>query len=398
MKVCVLTQHFPPESAAGGLRFHQMAKRWAKREHEVHIYTCHPTSDKNSAVPYEEEMDGIHIHRIKSAQEKGSFIQKLRGQLEFSVKAPKKIRACDGWDLLIVTSPPFFCLIAGARLAKKIKIPFIADIRDLYPQSAIELGVLKNKALIRIFEWFEIRAYKSAAHVVAVTETIRKHIERKGISANSLLTNGIDPDDVKRVPYDSKLAEALGAKGKFVVSYIGTHGMSQALDKVVEAAALLKDRDDIAFLMVGAGAMLDSLREQAAGLPNIQFLGLQPHEDMPRYYSIIDVGIISLRNIALFEGAIPSKTFELMACGVPVIASLSGECAEILNKSKAAVIVPPEDPDKLAEAIVSLAESFDKLKEMAENGPDFALSNFGRDRLAADYLKIMNDIIERKKA
>ncbi|MGD9637314.1 MAG: glycosyltransferase family 4 protein, partial [Pirellulales bacterium] len=229
----------------------------------------------------------------------------------------------------------------------------------LWPASIVAVGAMKPGFAIRVLEWLELRMYRSARLVVSVTRAFKADLVARGVPADKIqvVLNGVDQTRFSPRPPDPELLEALDLRGRFVVGYLGTMGMAHALDKVLDAAALLKHRTDIAFLIAGSGARRGELeaRVAAEALSNVRFLAPQAKERMPQHWSLHALALIPLQRHPLFKTVIPSKMYEAMGMGVPVLMSLpEGEATSMVRETDAGVCVPPEDPRALADAVLAL--------------------------------------------
>lgn len=346
-----------------------------------------------------ETIDGIKVHRHWTyiTPNKG-FLKKTLGHLSYLPSAiwhsfPRIARP----DIAIGTSPTFFAAMAAARLATKKEIPFVMEVRDLWPGIFVDLGVIRNKALIMGLEKMELALYRRADSIVTVTTAFRGDLLDRGVPPEKIATvhNGADLDFWEPTGADPDMQSKLGIIGKFVVLYIGAHGISQALNSLLESARQLKDYPLIRFIFVGEGAEKQQLIKEATAqhLTNVQFLDPVDKESVKRFYSLAHVCLVPLRNIPLFKTFIPSKMFEMLAMGKPIVASVRGEAAEILRESRGAIVVEPENSEAIAKAILSLYENRDQVQKMGESGRSFVAQNFSRRALADKYLGILENAI-----
>jgi glycosyltransferase involved in cell wall biosynthesis len=328
------------------------------------------------------------------------FLKKSMGHASFWLSAALfSSRKIPPVDCVIGSSPTFFAAMAARAKARRDGVPFIMEVRDLWPAIFVDLGVIKNRRIIRLLEFWELSLYRSATRIVTVTDSFRENLIARGVPARKVvtITNGADTEYWRRDHADgSKLRDGLKLEGSFVVLYIGAHGISQGLGALIKAAARLKSRRDIRFVFVGEGADKPKLEAEAArlDLTNVTFLPPVGKEAVRAYYSLADLCVVPLRNIPLFDTFIPSKMFEIMATGRPILASLGGEAADILGRSGAAQVVKPEDDAAIAAAIVEAAANPQLLEAMAKCGPNFVRTHYARSLLAGRYLNLIQEARE----
>jgi len=330
MKILVITHYYPPEIGAPQARLSEMAQEWVTEGHEVQVVTCfpnHPTGiiPPEYATAYrktrymEEVLNGVHVARcwVFATPNKG-FARKVLGHLTFMFSAVWQAhKLARGKDVIVVSSPTFFSVFSAWLLSKIHRAPYIFEVRDLWPAIFVELGVLKNKLLIKTLEFLELFLYRQSKAVVTVTQAFADNIAGRGIDRKklSVIYNGANTGFFRPKVRNNALAEKCGVAGKFVIMYLGAHGISHALNRIVEAAALLCDTPEIRFVFVGEGAEKELAMQQARTmqLENVLFFPGQPKEMVPEFYSIMDIGLVPLRNVPLFDTFIPSKMFEIMA-------------------------------------------------------------------------------------
>ena len=299
-------------------------------------------------------------------------------------------------DVVIATSPQFFAACGGWLLGLLKWRPFVFELRDLWPASITAVGALQPSLTIRLLEKLELFLYRRAAAIISVTHSFKNDLISRGIDGEKIhvVINGVDLSRYSPRPRDLELEERWSLKGKFVAGYIGTHGMAHALDGVVEAASMLVDDDSIRFMFVGGGA--DRARVEAMvaerGLTNIVLVSRQPKELMPRIWSLCDVAIVPLKDNPVFATVIPSKIFECMGMGIPVLMSLpDGEATGIVKESGCGTCVPPEDPGAMAAEIRRLANSSELCANLSAQSRDSA-QRYSREVLAKQMLQIVSSV------
>ncbi|MED3573604.1 glycosyltransferase family 4 protein [Cytobacillus praedii] len=411
MRVIYLCQHFPPETGAPQIRVYEVSKELISRGHQVEVLTAFP-HHPHGIIPEEykgkfymyEDWDGIPVHRsLIYPSPKGSFWKRLASYFSFTFSAFYSLMKAKPTDVIICNSPPLFLGITGYLGAKMKRAKFVFNVADIWPESAVELGILKNKSFIRLAEWLEKFLYKKSWKIATATEGIKDYMIRKGKDSSDvfLLPNGVNTKTFKPIAKDENLLSEIGIQGKKVFMYAGALGYAQGLDSVLEAALLLKDKQpDAHFLFVGDGQEREKLvkMKEDLGLENVTFYGSVPVSEMPRMFSIADFSVVSLRNIELFKGARPSKIFPAISSGVPVLYCGDGESAAILEEYNCGKIAPPENPEGIANAIAELMTiSSDEYQAMSENGRKLAIEQYSWKSIVDEILDNI-EIKEKKKA
>ncbi len=408
MRILFLSDNFPPESNAPATRLYEHAVHWVRAGHHVTVLTCAPNFPEGKVFPeyrnrwyFVEEMDGIRVVRVKTyitANE--GFLKRTLDYMSFMVAAFIVGLFQKRPDVIVATSPQLFAALGAWMLAAVRRRPFIFELRDLWPASIVAVGALQNIRIVLWLEKLELFLYRQATSVVSVTSAFKADLTERGISEGKIavVINGADLDRYAPRPRDQDLALEYELHQKFVVGYIGTHGMAHALHRVLEAAALLRDWEDIVFLFVGGGATRDELLVQTTrmGLRNVRLIPRQPKELMPRVWSVCDVALIHLKNDSLFKAVIPSKIFEAMGMGLPILLVLpDGEAAAMIRETGAGIIVPPEKPELLATAVTELYNQPRRLTALRHASSE-AAPNFSRKRQAEKMLAVFQAALEGK--
>jgi glycosyltransferase involved in cell wall biosynthesis len=411
MKILFLSQYFPPEMGAPAARVSELSRCWVESGAEVTVVTTFP-NHPNGCVPPEyrgklfqrEERDGYRVLRswIYVAANKG-FLRRVICFLSFMISSTLTAlfrgRRC---DVVIATSPQIFTGLAGWVVSVVKRRPFVLEIRDLWPDSAIQLGVLRNPVSIGLSRRLESFLYRRADLIVPVSQSIREAIRKQGVPEERIQTipNGIDPDLFRPADRDNEKRRDLGVGDAFLVSYIGTHGMAHGLERVVEAAHLLRDRADIHFVFIGDGARKEAVVQRARelGVQRIVFLSPQPKIDVPKYLAASDLSLVSLLDLPVFATVLPSKMFEIMACGRPVLLIGKGESANLLRESEAGKTLDSYTPESVANAIRELADNPERSRQFGENGRRYVLEHFNRRELGKEYLtRLESEFAQRRE-
>jgi glycosyltransferase involved in cell wall biosynthesis len=405
-----VTHYFPPEIGAPQARLSEMGKAWVEAGARVTVLTGFP-SHPTGVVPegyrgrwlMEEERDGMRVVRtaVYATPNRGT-LKKTLGHLAFMTSSfLQGIGTIGSPDVFLVSSPTFFSVFTAWALSRVKRRPYVFDVRDLWPGIFVELGVLRNRRVIKTLEFLELALYRAAARVVTVTEGFTDNIAARGIPREKIatITNGVDMSAHVPGPRDNAVRRELGLGDRFTVLYIGAHGISHALHRVVEAAEALRDRRDVVFLLVGEGAekaKITVLRREKR-LENLVLLPGQPRERVADFYRAADACLVPLRDVPLFDTFIPSKMFEIMGCARPIVGSVSGEARRILERSGAALLTEPENAAGIAAAVEELAADRDRAEEMGRRGRVFAGEHFDRNRLAARYLGLLEEVSRERR-
>ncbi len=393
---------------APSARTFEHARHWASLGHDVTVITGFPNHPTGNIRPEyrgyfvkSENIEGIKLLRtwVYCTANKGFFRRILNFFSFFFSSLVLGFLMTGRPDVIIGTSPQFFCAAAAYLLSIVKRAPFVFEVRDIWPQSAVELGALKNPLIISGLEAIELFLYRRARLIVVVAESTTSYLIGKGIPATKIkcVPNGIDARyladaDGTPPPIRQKLRDS------FIVSYIGTHGMSHALDVVLQAAGRLQSESALHFLFVGEGAEKERLKRRAAelSLSNVTFIDEQPREALRAYYRASDVSIVPLKRLPVFQKVLPSKLFELMGTGCPIICSVAGEAAELVTRADAGICIEPEDSEALIDAICRLRADTGLRRRLSLNGQRFAKTHYLRSALAEDYLNSLSSTLDHQ--
>ncbi len=409
MRILFFSHYFPPEGNAPASRVYEMSRRWVARGHEVTVITCAP--NQPNGVVYEgyknrlyqrEVIDGIRVVRVWTylAANKGTtrrilnFVSYVISALFASVLQRRP-------DVIVATSPQFFCGWAGLIASWVKRRPFVLEIRDIWPESIVAVGAMNRPRLLRILEWLERRMYAGADHVVAVGNGYKQNMVGKGVLEEkiSIITNGADLEFFSPRPPDLALKREYVMENDYVCAYIGTIGMASGLDVVLRAARVLKEdnRTRIKFLLVGDGAERERLQAQVAeeGLDNVVLTGRQDKSRMPAFQSIADVILVHLRKVDLFRSVLPSKIFEAAAMERPILMGVEGDAADLVRAAEGGICIEPENHHELVTALTRLCDDPDLARSLGLSARRYVSEHYNRDTLAARYLEILERIASR---
>lgn len=401
MKILFLTENYPPETNAAANRVHERAKFWSDWGHDVTVITCAPNFPKGQIHDgyknrwyQSESMDGIKVVRVKTfINPNEGVILRMLDFLSFMVTGFFASLVQRRPDVVVATSPQFFTAVAGWMVGVCRRRPFVLELGDIWPASIVAVGAMQDSFLIRLMERLELFLYRRSDAIVALTPSFKKNLVSRGIDGNkiSIVINGVDTSRFQRSPRDDALAAEWGIGDSFVIGYIGTHGMAHGLSNVLNAAAHLDDNERVKFLFVGDGAERDDLISQAAdrNLDNVLFVSSQPREKMPNIWSVCDVALVHLRDSEVFSEVIPSKIFEAMAMGLPILlVTHKGIASDIVLSIRSGLWVPAERPVDLANLAASLSGRKRLLELLGRNG-EKASGRFSRQRQAGEMLQIL---------
>ncbi len=381
MHILFLTDNFPPEVNAPASRTFEHAREWVRLGAKVTVITCAPNFPAGKVFPGyrnrlygREEMDGITVIRAWTyitANE--GFYRRTLDYVSFMLSAFIASFGVRKVDVIIGTSPQFFTAISAFMVSLFRRRPWIFELRDIWPASIKAVGAVREGPLLVTLETIEMFLYRRASQIVAVTHSFKDELVSRGIKADKIhvVTNGANLAHFLPLPKPAALAHKLGLDGRFMAGYVGTHGLAHGLETVLDAAGLLQsapETADVRIVLLGDGARKAALKADAAkrGLANVLFLDSVPKAQVPEYWSLLDVSIIHLRPDPLFRSVIPSKLFECMAMGIPVLHAVEGESAEIVKREGVGITVTPGDGAELAKAITQLANAPARLNAFRE--------------------------------
>lgn len=411
MRVLFVTPYFPPELGAPQTRIYESAARLVKMGHEVSVLTTFP-SYPSGIVPKEWRKlffwkgvdQGIRIYRIWSyAVPNRGFLRRLLSQLSFALFASGMGLVLPKCDAIIVESPPLFDGFIGLFVGYLKRIPYLFTVADLWPESAVQLGILKNRTLIWLSEQIEMLFYRGSVRVLVVTSGIRNKVISRGIRSSKVLLfrNAVDLHFFHPNLNAAEVRRSIGGADEFVVLYAGTLGMAHNLDVVLQTAALFQREGNkhVKFVLAGDGADKERLQMQARDLrlTNLEFLDPYPKVRMPLLLNAADCVVVSLSDLEIFRGALPTKLLEAMACAKPVVLAVGGEAAGILMEAKAGYCASPGDHMEMHDAIIKISHEPEIAAEMGKNGREYACQYFDRDRRVEELVDLLENLISSRR-
>ena len=401
MRFLILTQYFPPEIGAAQTRLPALARGLTEAGHSVEVVTALPNHPRGEINPeyrgrwyHSEEIAGVRIHRTWAYAAVGAGLRRMANYASFAIASLVGLIRSRRPDWIFVESPPLTLVLPALLSARLRGIRLIVNVSDLWPDSIRALGLSRSPLLIKMLEKLERIAYARADVISTVTEgTRRSLITEKHVPCSKiiLLPNGVDPAVYRPQSPDIGLKRKLGIENRRAVLYAGTMGFAQGLEHVLGAAEML-EREDVHFLFLGDGSEKARLVQLACKLKlrNVTFLDPVEPIEVPRYLSIAECGLAPQRDAVLLEGNRPAKILPIMSCAKPVIFAGRGEGARLIEQSGGGVVVAPENPAALADAIRTICANPSLASEMGRRGRSFAVNNFAWDSLVRDWLSALD--------
>jgi colanic acid biosynthesis glycosyl transferase WcaI len=414
MKILYVSQYFPPEMGAPSARAAELSRHWAAAGHDVTVLTGfpnHPTGvvppeyrDKFRRLIAHEQTDGVNVVRtwLLPFPNRKAY-ERMLNYSSFCASAATTGLFLSRPDVVIASSPQMLVAVSGWWLAQWKRVPFVFEVRDLWPESLAAVGMsdgnsLLHRSLARIAGFL----YRHADRIVVVAPAFEDYLVehwRVPREKISVIENGVETELFAPEPFSAEAAalrKELDAEGKFVVSYIGTMGMAHGLETIIAAAVQLQTTNpEIVFLMLGEGAEKQHIvaLAQQRGLNNLRFVDQQPRERIPAYISASDVCLVPLKKTDLFKTVIPTKMLEFMSCARPVILGVDGQARAILEEARGGLVIEPENSDALVSAIRYLTANREAGLELGQNGRGYIVRKFSRSNTAEKYILVLKHLL-----
>jgi len=407
VKILYVSQYFPPEMGAPAARAADLSRHWARMGHEVTVLTGfpnHPTGvvpedwrSRLHGMHYAETVNGVRVVRTwlwplpnRKAHER------IRNYASFCISAAVSGLALPKPEVVIATSPQLLVALSGWWLAWWKRLPFVFEVRDLWPESLAAVGAGSEGTLLhRMLGAIAGFLYRRADRIVVVTPAFKDHLIRYWnvpAAKISVVENGVETDLFRLDPAAMEVRKQLKVEDRFLICYIGTMGNAHGLETVIAAAEELQTAlPRSLLLLIGEGAEKERIVELAAArrLTNIEFLDQQPRERIPAYISAADLCLVMLKKTELFKTVIPTKLLEYMACERPVIVAVDGQARQIVEEAGAGVFVEPENSKELVRAILNLAKDPEHRRKMGTNGRQYIVNKLSREKTAWDYIAVL---------
>jgi colanic acid biosynthesis glycosyl transferase WcaI len=406
MNVTVLCPHFAPDVAPTGEVMTSIVGELADRGHRLHVVTALPWYLAHRVEP------GWDGRLVRTERMPWGRISRCHPFPTDKTNIPARALAFGGFSLLtgavgatarepvdvvLAMSPPLTLGLTGWSVARARRVPFVFNIQDVFPDVAVELGVLKGERVVAAARWLERTTYRAADAVTVLSEDLRENVaakvpERQRAKVR-VIPNFVDTERIRPAERENAYRREHGLEGRTVVMYAGNVGMSQPLDLVAEAAAALAHDPDLVFVVNGSGSGLEEARRRAAGLDNVRFVGLQPKERLPEVLAAADVHLVLLKR-GLARSSVPSKLYSILAAGRPVIASIDPgtEVARVVDAAGAGVAVPPEDAEAFTKAVAALAAAPAEAAAMGRAGREWVERWLSPAAVAAAYEELFEEL------
>jgi glycosyltransferase involved in cell wall biosynthesis len=411
MRILILTQYFPPEIGAAQNRLSGLATFLKEAGHTVTVLTAFPNYPKGTI--YEGYKNRLVVTEIKDSvtiirtwlytKQDLQFVGRLIHYLSFSVLALiVSVFKVSRQDIVIAECPSLFTGIVGWLISKMKKAKFALNVSDLWTDSAVDLGMLRNSSLISVALRMEKFLYQHAHLITGQTQGIVDSIRaRVSHTPAALITNGVDQDFFIKTEHSHAKKQRNGGmpSGKFIVGFAGLHGLMQDLETVMEAARLLREDEDIAFVFYGDGPKKEKLirLSEEAQIQNVTFFPPQPAERMPEVFTSFDAMLIPLKDLPILRGAIPAKMLEAMAAAVPLLLLAGGEAKNLVQQAECGIVVAPENPKLLAEAVRELYHNDAIRRRLGQNGRQYALEHYNRQRINKTFEDLLSRVFNGER-
>lgn len=400
MRCLLIHQAFVGPDESGGTRHYEFALYLKQHGHSLTIIagdtnylTGERLTDAKRLIT-QQDFDGVRVLRAWTyAALHRSFVHRLIAFFSFMLTSVFVALRTDRADIVLGTSPPLFQALSAWCIARIWRSTFVLEIRDLWPEFAVDMGVLQNPIAIKLSRWLENFLYSRADHMIVNSPAYKDYMEGKGVPASkiTLIPNGVDPA-MFSVDADGKaMRQTLGLGEKFVVTYAGALGVANDIDTLLHSTKQLEDEPNICILLVGDGKERLRLQQLATrlGLNNVIFAGARPKAEMPQILSASDAGVAILKNIPMFRTTYPNKVFDYMAAARPTILVIDGVIRDVIEAANGGIFVPPGDAAALARAIRELAHDRERAHGMGCNARRYVEQHFNRHQQSQEFCRLM---------
>lgn len=404
-RILYISQYYPPEVGAGAVRAEVMTQALAAAGYEIQVLAERPNYPLGQPYPSykdhlhtEEVYNGVSVTRSWVAMNRRrNLLEQMTFYLSFMVSSLVTVlRSTQKYDLVIATSPPIFGAISGALLSQWLRCPFVLEVRDLWPDSAVKKELYsKDSWFIQVGKKVEAWLYRQADHVIAVTDAAESIIQSKGKhNRTSVIWNGVNTDRFQKIPPEDWPEDAQKRKGVFRVGYVGSLGQIHDIESFIRAAKAVESDHDIEFMIVGDGGQQDQLQNLLVTIQpnNVYWVGLKPHDEVPAFMSSFDLAVNPIHDSEAFRSIVTVKFYEYLACEVPVVCLASGVQEQIANASEAAIVHPPGDWQSLADAVLRLKKNPGELNVLQSKARPFVETYYSRSSQAAQMVDFVDSL------
>jgi lipopolysaccharide/colanic/teichoic acid biosynthesis glycosyltransferase len=407
-RVLFIHQAFVSPEEAGGTRHYELARRALKKEIRFTIvasdlsYLTGQRARKSRTLIEEEDLDGIRVLRVFTyASLHRSFLWRVVSFCSFMFTSLLAAMKAGPIDLVMGTSPPIFQTLTACLVAAIRRRPFLLEIRDLWPEFAIDMGVLRNPILKKLSRWLERFLYACADHLLVNSPAYKDYLLARGISESriTLVANGVDPEMFISHADGQDFRSEMRLEKQFVATYAGALGMANDIPVILRAASRLREHKEIHFLLVGDGKERGQLESQARDLQltNVTFVGTRPKSQMPEILAASNACIATLQNIPMFSTTYPNKVFDYMAAARPTILAIDGVIRKVIEEARAGIFVHPGDDAALSEAVLALSKSPALGQRLGEAGRAYVSERFNRDEQATRFTALLERLVINDK-
>jgi len=407
MKIILFHQYFLGKNDPGGSRWNEFTNFFSKKSNmqiDVLAGNIHYATGKqilpNTWLNEEKIDENITLYRTWTYSGYNSnFIGRIIGYFSYTFSSLIKSLQLNKPDIIIITSPSIFVGISAITLSKLKRIPFILEVRDLWPESAVTTGVLNNKLLLNILYWLEYKLYKNSKKIVVLTPAFKENIESRFpefIGKLDIITNGADFSLMNSTDKAKKIRKKYKWDDKKVFAYFGAHGVANDLMQIIEVAHKMRDNQDIQFVLIGDGMQKTMLQEKAKEyhLNNLEFIDSVPKHEVVDYINAVDICMAILKKTDTFKTVYPNKVFDYMSCKKPVVVTIDGITRALIEKADCGLYSPPENIDDFENCIKQYSEmNTEKLAQLGNNGFTCVKENFDREKLAEKYIEVIKKVV-----
>lgn len=399
MRILVISLYYEPDLCQSNVPIiRALCEDLTRAGHKVTVLTSFPHYSCDAVWPeyrgrmfQRDEISDVRVIRSYIyVTNKRSFTGRIFNYLSFNISSTLAGIFTGRQDVIFVMSPPLTIGVTGWLLGQFKRAPFCYNVQDIWPEVAIKLGMLRNRHVIRFFEWLEKFIYRQTHKLFVISEEFKSNLLGKGVPANKIevIPNFTDTEFIRPLPRDNDFARRHQLADKYVVLYAGNVGLSQGLEVIIDAAERLRAQTEILFLIVGHGTLRDDLEAEARqrNLVNVQFLPLQPEADVPALYAACDVALIPLRH-GITENSVPCKTYSIMAAARPCIAGVDegSNVWKLVAQTGCGLCIPAEDGAALAQAVLQMQADNERAQAMGRNGRDYVVRHFARKAVTERY-------------